>query len=120
MPDLTGCTLRKTDTNRNATCRHCKTTRRINVVRRRWYRPAKPGFYAGGFEVMVFERVKINGLGDFNSGAAALLTCCESGLSFEPIRGRVTDHKCDAKCRNAKGGHCDCSCGGENHGVDHC
>ena len=28
-------------------------------------------------------------------------------------------HKCDARCRNAKGHNCECSCGGENHGVSY-
>jgi hypothetical protein len=25
-------------------------------------------------------------------------------------------HKCDARCTNAKGFKCECSCGGKNHG----
>lgn len=25
--------------------------------------------------------------------------------------------RCDAKCHNAKNGHCHCICGGMNHGV---
>lgn len=25
-------------------------------------------------------------------------------------------HKCDARCLNAKGHQCECSCGGKNHG----
>ena len=31
---------------------------------------------------------------------------------------RVTDHVCDARCRCAKGGTCECSCGGRFHGID--
>ena len=27
-------------------------------------------------------------------------------------------HKCDSRCRCAKGGDCECSCGGEFHGID--
>ena len=27
-------------------------------------------------------------------------------------------HKCDSRCRCAKGRDCECSCGGEFHGVD--
>jgi len=27
-------------------------------------------------------------------------------------------HKCGAKCRNAKGHNCECSCKGEFHGID--
>jgi len=26
-------------------------------------------------------------------------------------------HKCDARCRNAKGHSCECSCGGQYHGA---
>lgn len=26
-------------------------------------------------------------------------------------------HKCDARCRNAKGHDCECSCGGQFHGA---
>ncbi len=25
-------------------------------------------------------------------------------------------HVCDSRCMNAKGGNCECSCGGKNHG----
>lgn len=35
-------------------------------------------------------------------------------------RGRYSaDHKCDARCINAKGPNCECSCGGHNHGASH-
>lgn len=27
-------------------------------------------------------------------------------------------HTCDARCRCAKGGNCECSCGGKYHGID--
>ena len=27
-------------------------------------------------------------------------------------------HKCGARCRNAKGPNCECSCNGESHGAD--
>lgn len=26
-------------------------------------------------------------------------------------------HKCDSRCMCAKGGTCECSCGGKNHGI---
>jgi len=29
-----------------------------------------------------------------------------------------TLHKCDARCRHAKGKSCECSCGGANHGAN--
>ena len=27
-------------------------------------------------------------------------------------------HKCDARCMNARGRSCECSCGGKNHGIN--
>ena len=27
-------------------------------------------------------------------------------------------HKCDARCENATGGNCECSCRGKNHGIN--
>ncbi len=30
------------------------------------------------------------------------------------------DHVCDARCTSAIGHNCECSCGGANHGADHC
>lgn len=27
-------------------------------------------------------------------------------------------HKCDARCQSAKGGQCECECGGKNHGIN--
>jgi hypothetical protein len=41
-----------------------------------------------------------------------------------PITRRIarpdhaSNHKCDARCRGAKGHQCECSCGGRNHGID--
>jgi hypothetical protein len=26
-------------------------------------------------------------------------------------------HKCDSRCQSAKGGNCECSCGGKYHGI---
>lgn len=31
---------------------------------------------------------------------------------------RPSLHKCDARCMNAKGHNCECSCGGANHGIN--
>ena len=32
-------------------------------------------------------------------------------------KSRPSLHKCDARCMNAKGHNCECSCGGANHGI---
>jgi hypothetical protein len=42
--------------------------------------------------------------------------CCGARLKWVTVRAKKTEHECDSRCRNAKGGDCDCSCGGVNHG----
>lgn len=37
-------------------------------------------------------------------------------VSYNPNGSK---HKCDSRCLNAKGGNCECSCGGANHGAGH-
>jgi hypothetical protein len=32
------------------------------------------------------------------------------------VKGYTTAHVCDARCTNATGPNCECSCGGKNHG----
>lgn len=37
---------------------------------------------------------------------------------MKPIYGKVSEsHACDARCLNAVGPDCECSCGGANHGA---
>jgi hypothetical protein len=43
--------------------------------------------------------------------------CCNARLKWVMVRAKKTDHECDARCRNAKGGDCECSCGGARHGL---
>lgn len=39
---------------------------------------------------------------------------------FKRIDGKVSEvHICDARCLNATGPNCECSCGGANHGMNH-
>jgi hypothetical protein len=33
-------------------------------------------------------------------------------------KSNPSNHKCDARCLNAKGFKCECSCGGKNHGAE--
>lgn len=46
----------------------------------------------------------------------------EHGNEF-PVTRRIlrkanpSNHECDARCRNAKGFNCECSCGGKFHGA---
>lgn len=45
-----------------------------------------------------------------------------NGKTYEADRvifrkSNPSNHKCDARCRHAKGGNCECSCGGKYHGA---
>lgn len=46
---------------------------------------------------------------------------CECGATVfgKPVEARLTDHICDVRCTSATGHNCECSCGGQNHGIDH-
>jgi hypothetical protein len=47
--------------------------------------------------------------------------CTDHGLfPLRTLKGRYVPEKaCDARCMNATGPNCDCSCGGANHGHAH-
>lgn len=42
---------------------------------------------------------------------------CSEPVFAQPIVGKVTAHKCGARCLSSTGHVCECSCGGQNHGV---
>ena len=49
-------------------------------------------------------------------------TCPNHGkwLAWHSIEGHVNNLiPCDSRCTNARGHVCECSCGGENHGIGH-
>jgi hypothetical protein len=44
----------------------------------------------------------------------------EQRITLEPVWGELVETvRCDARCQNARGASCDCSCGGANHGRGH-
>jgi hypothetical protein len=49
----------------------------------------------------------------------AVCPTCDADVRIKQVKGSVTQVECDARCINAVGGACDCSCGGENHGAGH-
>lgn len=69
-----------------------------------------------------FRGVKA-GMAPVRVGNGHVFGRCTNGHKFfrlNPIKGTYSpDHKCDARCLNAKGHNCTCSCGGANHGAGH-
>lgn len=45
--------------------------------------------------------------------------CGSQDVRVNVVKGVRSDVECGDRCRNAKGGDCECSCGGDNHGADH-
>lgn len=42
----------------------------------------------------------------------------DTKLRAEAVEGVTKAHiRCDARCQGARGRHCECSCGGKNHGA---
>lgn len=54
-------------------------------------------------------------------GTFSVSAACKCGwhVTCQPVRGRVSHHKCGPKCVNATGHDCECQCGGKNHGRGH-
>lgn len=42
---------------------------------------------------------------------------CGYAFKFNELKAKRNDTKCDARCTEAKGHCCECSCGGKNHGA---
>lgn len=59
-------------------------------------------------------------VGNGSVGTISFLARCPDRhkvFALKQIKGTYSkDHKCDARCLNAKGHECTCSCGGANHG----
>lgn len=45
--------------------------------------------------------------------------CCGVIVAQRRIEGHRNETPCDARCTEAKGHKCECSCGGSNHGAGH-
>lgn len=42
-------------------------------------------------------------------------------IAWSPLKGTVNrDKECNGRCMASKGPSCDCACGGDNHGTNHC
>ena len=100
-------------------CKSCKTGKRVEYTegnKRTGYGPrdATGKYISAGVWVTATGGGKPTEYdGDVESGICA----CGKMMSFGKLEGYVNpDVKCDARCTNARGHNCECSCGGLNHG----
>jgi hypothetical protein len=103
-------------------CRDCKQTSRVTytttrtVTKRRWAQVGVSTYYTTYIQYGVIRS-------GFFTRAADDYTCPRCGAyawNAKAIDGfKVDECPCDARCTNAKGPSCNCSCGGANHGAGH-
>ena len=99
-------------------CKRCKTGKRIDYPENNRYRRNSEGKMVcggiwirscGGGQPTMYD-------GDIEAG---ICPTCKRMMDYSFLKGRLSpEHKCDARCTGARGGNCECSCGGTNHGKD--
>lgn len=86
-----------------------RTTTRGCYLGRMWTRPGRAAWKD--------EAGALAGDGD---RAPSIACSCGRRVLGEPVRGTMNKRiPCDARCTNAVGPACSCSCGGANHGGGH-
>lgn len=98
-------------------CKACKKGKRVAYPERdkgraTWFRvsPGEGRVYPGHLDH--YARGRRYHYGD------GVCEDCGRAMTWGFLRGFVKPEiRCDARCTNARGFNCECSCGGENHGC---
>jgi len=92
-------------------CRSCKSARRITVKKIYTRTTYDEGYYPTDHKTTYYK----------DDQSQWIETCsCGFVMQYKEIKGFHSDkHKCGARCLNAIGPNCECSCSGENHGLNH-
>jgi len=103
---------------KNKSCKHVWTLEYRKVINKKQCVNERTGRLEQG--VYYYQRIANNMVISSDNDPQ---TCSECGRG-EPTRNMVNgtlndNHKCDARCLNATGPNCDCSCAGANHGANH-
>jgi len=113
-------------------CPQCKTARRVEVrqdVRLTW-QYSTPDKMAFSKRVYQYEVLSAGTRHYVHKGGNYVMAMCDALCTdahkeahwflCKRIEGVYNDGiKCNAKCMNATGPNCECSCAGENHGGAH-
>lgn len=99
-------------------CKRCKTGVRMDYpIKLRpgcYYRQTENGLIGAGIWV---NATYPDGRRDYAGDMIGLCSGCKRMMTFGPLKGILNNAvPCDARCTNARGHNCECSCGGENHG----
>lgn len=94
----------------------------IPMIRERWTETHHNHAHGYSYPVPKSRNYPDNQFGQYFMPSHLALACVthRRNLAWTPINGRfVETHVCDARCMNAIGPNCECSCGGANHGRGH-
>lgn len=75
----------------------------------------------GGKNSEWLKSVKAKRIDSFSRMVGHPLTGADATMAITRIiryKKNPSLHKCDARCMNATGHDCECSCGGKNHGIN--
>lgn len=106
-------------TRANGRCPTCKAVKSIRVIQARKSKgPDRFGNPTFAWRSQPVTGDLWRGLSDFS---AWTVDCnCGASMQVASVKGVLNpEHACSAKCVNATGHKCECSCGGANHGAAH-
>jgi len=98
-------------------CKRCKIGKRVDYSAGR----EKSGQYSWPYRIddsgrRVFPGIEMHGISN-EIGGDGKCPGCGKRMTWNYLKAvLVVEHKCDARCTNARGHSCECSCGGKNHG----
>lgn len=107
-------------------CKRCKVGRRVDYPNRsETYRGAywREGTAIGSdrtsrlYPGAALAYRGTDGACRYDGDPLGLCPSCSRPMAWDYVKGRHNpDVRCDGRCTHARGGDCECSCGGENHG----
>jgi hypothetical protein len=104
-------------TNYLGSCKGCKGTVRVSPKVR--VQRSSMGYGRTSYRVFVTLPGQTREIESGTTDYFFANCLCGKSVKFNRVRGVVTAHECNAKCLGSKGGVCECSCGGRNHGASY-
>ena len=91
-------------------CRQCGRAQRREYPRQVVTGPTQ---YGGSYTQTLYLKED----GAWKPGKPDTFTCCGVSGHGAEVKGTLSDAPCDARCKEATGPECKCSCQGINHGT---
>ena len=93
-------------------CKKCKVGRRVGYP----HRDSRGSFYRTAEDGRMVYPGRAFGPADERKGDG--VCTCGRFMDWDRLEAHFSESvRCDARCTNARGHKCECSCSGENHGA---